>query len=33
LPLVHLWESPHYLLALGLSNHKVPGLYFTQKLP
>lgn len=33
LPLVHLWESPHYLVALGLSNHGVPGVYFTQKLP
>jgi len=33
LPLVHLWESPHYLVALGLSNHGVPGLYFSQRLP
>ena len=33
LPLVHLWESPHYLVALGLSNHGVPGVYFSQKLP
>jgi hypothetical protein len=33
LPLVHLWESSHYLVALGLSNHGVPGVYFSQKLP
>jgi hypothetical protein len=33
LPLVHLWESPQFLLALGLSGHGVPGVYFTQKLP
>jgi hypothetical protein len=33
LPLVHLWESPHYLVALGLSNRGVPGLYFSQRLP
>jgi hypothetical protein len=33
LPLVHLWESPRYLVALGLSNHGVPGLYFSQRLP
>jgi hypothetical protein len=33
LPLVDLWQSSHYLLALGLSNHGVPGVYFSQKLP
>jgi hypothetical protein len=33
LPLVHLWESSNYLVALGLSNHGVPGVYFSQKLP
>jgi hypothetical protein len=33
LPLLHLWESPNYLVALGLSNHGVPGVYFSQKLP
>jgi hypothetical protein len=33
LPLVHLWDSPHYLVAVGLSNHGVPGVYFSQKLP
>jgi hypothetical protein len=32
LPLVHLWQSQQYQLALGLSNHGRPGLYFTQKL-
>jgi hypothetical protein len=32
LPLLRLWESPHYMVALGLSNHGVPGAYFTQKL-
>jgi hypothetical protein len=33
LPLLRLWESSHYMVALGLSNHGVPGAYFTQKLP
>ena len=33
LPLLHLWESSNYLVALGLSNHGVPGVYFSQKLP
>jgi hypothetical protein len=33
LPVVHLWESSNSLIALGLSNHGVPGLYFSQKLP
>jgi hypothetical protein len=33
LPLVQLWESSHYLVALGLSNHGVPGAYLAQKLP
>jgi hypothetical protein len=33
LPVLHLWESSNYLLALGLSNHGVPGVYFSQKLP
>jgi hypothetical protein len=32
LPLLHLWQSQQYQLALGLSNHGRPGLYFTQKL-
>ena len=32
LPLVHLWESSHYLLALGINEHGVPGIYFTQSL-
>lgn len=33
LPLVQLWQSPRYQVALGLSNHGVPGVYFSQKLP
>jgi hypothetical protein len=33
LPLVHLWQSTHYQLALGLSNHRVPGIYLMQKVP
>jgi hypothetical protein len=33
LPVLHLWESSNYLVALGLSNHGVPGVYFSQKLP
>jgi hypothetical protein len=33
LPLLHLWESSNYVVALGLSNHGVPGVYFSQKLP
>jgi hypothetical protein len=33
LPVLHLWESSNYLVALGLSNHGVPGIYFSQKLP
>ena len=33
LPVLHLWESSNYLVALGLSNHGVAGLYFPQKLP
>jgi|SRR5580698_8831689 hypothetical protein len=33
LPLLRLWESSHYMVALGLSKHGVPGAYFTQKLP
>jgi hypothetical protein len=32
-PLVDLWQSSHYMVALGLSNHGIPGVYFTQKLP
>jgi hypothetical protein len=33
LPLLRLWESSHYMVALGLNKHGVPGAYFTQKLP
>ena len=33
LPLVHLWQSTNYQLALGVSNHRVPGIYFMQKVP
>ena len=32
LPLVHLWESDHALLALGLNQRGKPGLYITQKI-
>jgi hypothetical protein len=30
LPIVHLWQSNKDLVALGLSPHGVPGVYFTQ---
>ena len=33
LPLVHLWQSTQYQVALGLSNRGVPGVYFSQRLP
>jgi hypothetical protein len=33
LPILNLWESSHYLVAVGLSNRGVPGVYFSQKLP
>ena len=33
LPLVHLWQSGQYQVALGLSNRGVPGVYFSQRLP
>lgn len=33
LPVVHLWQSNQYQVALGLSNRGVPGVYFSQKLP
>jgi hypothetical protein len=33
LPMLHIWESSNYLVALGLSNRGVPGVYFSQKLP
>ncbi len=33
LPVVHLWGSGRNVLAIGLSPHGVPGIYFTQKLP
>jgi hypothetical protein len=32
LPIVHLWQSQNNLVALGLSPHGVPGVYFTQRL-
>jgi len=32
LPIVQLWQSTNYQLALGLSNHRVPGIYFMQKV-
>jgi hypothetical protein len=33
LPIVRLWQSGPHLLAIGLSPHGVPGIYFTQKVP
>jgi len=33
LPILHLWQSTHYQLALGLSSHGRAGLYFTQRIP
>jgi hypothetical protein len=33
LPIVHLWGSGRNVLAIGLSPHGVPGIYFTQKVP
>ena len=32
LPIVRLWESGQGLIAIGLSPHGVPGIYFTQKV-
>jgi hypothetical protein len=32
LPLVHLWNSSRFLLALGFNEHGVPGIYLTQSL-
>jgi hypothetical protein len=32
LPIVRLWQSGSNLLAIGLSPHGVPGIYFTQQL-
>jgi hypothetical protein len=32
LPLVHLWESDHALLALGVNQRGKLGLYITQKI-
>jgi hypothetical protein len=33
LPIVRLWQSGPNLLAIGISPHGVPGIYFTQKGP
>jgi hypothetical protein len=33
LPVLNLWQSSRYVVALGLSNHGVPGVYISQKLP
>jgi hypothetical protein len=33
MPIVHLWDSSHAVLAIGVNSHGNPGLYFTQKLP
>jgi hypothetical protein len=32
-PIVHLWESNHALVALGVSKHGVALIYRTQRLP
>jgi len=32
LPILHLWQSTQYQLALGLSSHGRAGLYFTQRI-
>ena len=33
MPILHLVNSAQTVVALGLSNHGKPGLYFTHKLP
>jgi hypothetical protein len=33
MPIIHLMESKQTLIAIGVSNHGKPGLYFTRKLP
>jgi hypothetical protein len=33
MPIVHLWASPHGVLAIGVNSHGTPGLYFSQRLP
>jgi hypothetical protein len=33
MPIVHLMRSEHTLVAIGVSNHGKPGLYFTSRLP
>jgi hypothetical protein len=33
MPILHLVNSAQTVVALGLSNHGKPGLYFTRKLP
>jgi hypothetical protein len=30
LPIVHLYESNHNLLAIGVNPHGLPGIYFTR---
>ncbi|HEV7432707.1 MAG TPA: hypothetical protein VGN77_06655, partial [Steroidobacteraceae bacterium] len=30
LPIVHLYQSDRNLLAIGLNNHGMPGIYFTR---
>jgi hypothetical protein len=32
-PIIHLMQSKETTIALGVSNHGKPGLYFTRKLP
>ena len=33
MPIIHLMQSKQTVIALGVSNHGKPGLYFTRKLP
>jgi hypothetical protein len=32
LPIVHLYQSNQSVLAVGLNNHGVPGIYFTRHI-
>jgi hypothetical protein len=33
MPILHLMQSKQTVIAVGISNHGKPGLYFTRKLP
>jgi hypothetical protein len=32
LPIVHLYQSQQNILAIGLNNHGIPGIYFTRHI-